>query len=94
MERRENWILRDVIVINGAEILNKYQSSFMFFCLFVCFVFYGEDGCVAGASVRDYNTWGLTFFYISLISTRVVKWVLSNIGERLTWIYSNFYQEC
>ena len=40
------------------------------FCLFVCLFFYGEDGCVAGASARDYKTWGLPFFYISLISTR------------------------
>ena len=63
-------MLKDVNVINGSEILNKYQSSFMF--LFVCLFlfFYGEDGCVAGASARDYKTWGLTFFYISLISTR------------------------
>lgn len=37
MERRENWILRDVIVFNGTEIRKKYQSSFMFFCLFVLF---------------------------------------------------------
>lgn len=73
MDRRKNWILRDANTINGSEILNKYQSSFMFFlfiCLFVCFVFYGEDECVAGASARDYKTWGLKFFFISLISTR------------------------
>lgn len=69
MERRKNWILRDADAINGSEILNKYQSSFMFI-LFVCFVFYGEDECVAGASARDYKTWGLKFFFISLISTR------------------------
>lgn len=28
----------------------QYQSSFMFLFVFVCSVFYGEDGCVAGAS--------------------------------------------
>ena len=72
---------------------NTNPHSCFSVCLFVLF-FYGEDGCVAGANARDYNTWGLTFFYISLISTRVVKWVLSNVGKRLTWIYSNFYQEC
>lgn len=40
MDRRKNWILRDANTINGSEILNKYQSSFMFFlfiCLFVLF---------------------------------------------------------
>ena len=36
MERRKNWILRDADAINGSEILNKYQSSFMFI-LFVLF---------------------------------------------------------
>ena len=36
MERRKNWILRDAEAINGSEILNKYQSSFMFI-LFVLF---------------------------------------------------------
>ena len=54
--------MRDADAINGSEILNKYQSSFMFI-LFVCFVFYGEDECVAGASARDYKTWGLKFFF-------------------------------
>lgn len=62
-------MLRDVNVINGSEILNNINPHSCF-CLFVCSVFYGEDGCVAGASARDYKTWGLAFFYISLISTR------------------------
>lgn len=40
MERRENWMLKDVNVINGSEILNKYQSSFMFLIVcFFCFFF-------------------------------------------------------
>lgn len=83
MERRENLDVEDVNVINGSEILNKYQSSFMF--LFVCLFlfFYGEDGCVAGASARDYKTGALHSLILKLISTgQLVKWVLSNVGRK------------
>ena len=38
MERRKNWILRDADAINGSEILNKYQSSFMFILVVLFFM--------------------------------------------------------
>lgn len=90
---RANWILRNDHVINGSEVLGKspFSSKVFLFCVF----FKTRKMDVLQGLVQGIiRPWALYSFIISLIPARV-RWSKAyDVGEKLTWIYLNYYQEC
>lgn len=64
---------------------------------FFCFVFFFKTrkmDVLQGLVQGIIRPWALYSFIISLIPARV-RWSKAyDVGEKLTWIYLNYYQEC